>query len=118
MNKNISIFTKVSGNIQQDIELFIDISSDEFIEGLNSGKYATTISHCAENTDCGQIIQLDPFQIIGKVVYQEALEDFEISDFEIETPMLAEDIEEENEDILFEDSDLDNDELDPIEERE
>ena len=82
MNKNISIFAKVSGNIKQDVELFIDISDEEFIEGLNSGKYVTTISHCAENTDCGEIIQLDPFQIIGKVLYQEALDDMEISDCE------------------------------------
>jgi hypothetical protein len=83
MNKNISIFAQINGNILQDIELFIDISDEEFIDGLNSGKYATTISHCAENTDCGKVIQLDPFQMIGKVVYQEALEDVEISDFEI-----------------------------------
>jgi hypothetical protein len=82
MNKNISIFAKVIGNIEQDVELFIDISDEEFIEGLNSGKYVTTISHCAENADCGKIIQLDPFQIIGKVLYQEALDDMEISDFE------------------------------------
>ena len=82
MNKNISIFAKVIGNIEQDVELFIDISDEEFIEGLNSGKYVTTISHSAENADCGQIIQLDPFQIIGKVLYQEALDDMEISDFE------------------------------------
>jgi hypothetical protein len=83
MNKSISIFAKVNGNIRQNIELFIDISDEEFIDGLNSGKYATTISHCAENADCGKIIQLDPFQIIGKVFFQEALEDVEISDFEI-----------------------------------
>lgn len=84
MLKVISIFARVSGNIQQDIQLNegIEISDKELVDGLQSGKYVTTISHAANANDCGALIQTDPFQIIGKVIYQEALEDLEIDDFE------------------------------------
>lgn len=84
MPNTISIFARVSGNIQQDIRLNegIEISEQELVDGLGSGKYATTVSHVATDTDCGLVIQLNPFQIIGKVIYQEGLEDLEIDDFE------------------------------------
>ena len=85
MKPTISIFARVSGNIEQTIALRegVNISPDELVAGLSSGKYATTISHAAVATDCGLVIEVNPFRIIGDVVGQEALEDLEISEYEV-----------------------------------
>lgn len=77
----LAINATVSGNIQQYILLDIDIDKNEFVKGLKSGKYATTISHGDGN---GYVIQIQPeFKIIGRVVAQEALDDVEIAEYEL-----------------------------------
>lgn len=83
MNETIEIYASVSGNILQGIRLNseISITKEEFVAGLKSGKYATTVSHGDGN---GLVIQIQPeFCIIGKVEYQEALEDVELTNFEL-----------------------------------
>lgn len=89
MSKEISIYAAVSGNIKQDIVFNddIEITPEEFVTGLSKGIYETTISHHAgsnamDATGHGLVIQLNPFKIIGKVIYQESLDDLELSDFE------------------------------------
>lgn len=77
--KEISIIASVSGSIEQHLVLNFDIDKQEFLNGLNSGKYVTPISHGDGN---GYVIEIDPFRIIGKVVAQSANDDLEI--FEIE----------------------------------
>ena len=79
----IEIYACISGNIKQVIELDLPITKQEFVEGLNSGKYATTIGHGDIH---GKVIELHPvhgIREIGRVVEQEALDDVEINQFEL-----------------------------------
>ena len=77
----LAIYATVSGNIQQYILLDIDIDKNEFVKGLVSGKYATTISHGDGN---GHVIQIQPeFKLIGRVVDQLALDDVELAEYEL-----------------------------------
>lgn len=79
----IEIYACVSGNIKQVIELDLPITKQEFVEGLNSGKYATTIGH---GSNLGKVIELNNvtgIREIGRVVEQEALDDVEIDQFEL-----------------------------------
>ena len=77
----LAIYATVSGNVQQYIELDIDIDKNEFVDGLKSGKYVTTISHGDGN---GCVIQIQPeFKLIGRVVAQEALDDVELAEYEL-----------------------------------
>lgn len=79
---SIEIYACVSGNIKQVIELDLPITKQEFVEGLKSGKYATTIGY---GNGSGKVLELHPngIGIIGRVVEQEALDDVEINQFEL-----------------------------------
>lgn len=79
----IKIYACVSGNIKQVIELNLPIAKHDFLEGLKTGRYATTIGHGEIH---GKVIELDAvhgIREIGKVVEQEALYDLEINQFEL-----------------------------------
>jgi len=79
----ISILASVNGAIRQEIILNegFELSGEELVSKLNSGKIVTTISH---GDGGGLVIQINPFEIIGKVINQEALDSTEISEFELE----------------------------------
>lgn len=79
----IEIYACISGNIKQVIELDLPITKQEFVEGLKSGKYATTIGY---GVGSGKVIELHPIhgiREIGRVVEQDALDDVEINQFEL-----------------------------------
>lgn len=80
--KTISVYAQVSGNVLQDIVFDDDINmtKNEFIAALKAGTICTTVSHGDGN---GLVIRLEPnFEVIGKVIAMEALDDMEITDFE------------------------------------
>lgn len=80
----IQIYACVRGDVKQVIELDIEITKKEFLEGLKTGKYATTVSHGEASP--GNVIELHPvrgIQVIGKVTEQKALDDMELYEFEL-----------------------------------
>jgi hypothetical protein len=79
----IEIYACISGNIKQVIELDLPIAKNDFLDGLLTGKYATTIGH---GSNLGKVIEFHPvhgIREIGRVVEQEALDDVEINQFEL-----------------------------------
>ena len=79
----IEIYACISGNIKQVIALDIELSKQDFLAGLKTGKYATTIGHGQAH---GKVIELHPvhgIRAIGTVIEQEALDDVEIDQFEL-----------------------------------
>lgn len=66
----------VTGNVRQEIELFLDIAPEEFVNGLKSGKYATSIG--SDN-----IIEIETGKVIGRVNDQDALDDVEFTDYKV-----------------------------------
>ena len=80
MNKTtLEIEFALNGTINQTIELIPGISKQEFITGLKSGKYLTTLTFSENNQ--GEIYALEGFKKVGVIIAQEACDDMEFQDF-------------------------------------
>ena len=77
----IDVSFSVTGSVKQTVSLNDGITKDEFLAGLRSGLFVTSIGHGDNN---GRIYRIADGKLaeVGRVVAQEALDDMEFSEFE------------------------------------
>ena len=80
--KEITIQFESSGTVTQNVQFYNEVPSD-FIEGLESGKYITTISHGA--LGCAKVYSIDRASIkeIGNIQYQSSEDDSKFQSFKL-----------------------------------
>lgn len=74
----LNIQFSINGSVEQTIEFYM-VAPQDFIEGLKTGKYITSIGFGDNN---GRVYQLEGFKEIGRVMSQSSLDDTEFEDYQ------------------------------------